>query len=149
MRYHKLPKQLKVRVRNYFYHRYNGRLFNEKTMLKELSHVLEEVGSTVESMNLLNHVGVHHKCLSGQEITKYNYREVLDMVPMFKNAEEDFLNAVVSKFSYEVFLEGDLIINSYVHGTTMYFIQHGEAQVLNCNGEVVRVLVDGDYFGGL
>lgn len=71
------------------------------------------------------------------------------MVPMFKNADEDFLNAVVSKFSYEVFLEGDLIINSYVHGTTMYFIQHGEAQLLNCNGEVVRVLVDGDYFGGL
>ena len=45
MRYHKLPKQLKVKVRNYFYHRYHGRLFNEKTMLKELSHVLEEVSS--------------------------------------------------------------------------------------------------------
>lgn len=43
MRYHKIPKQLKVKVRNYFYHRYHGRLFNEKTMLKELSHVLEEV----------------------------------------------------------------------------------------------------------
>lgn len=56
MRYHKLPKELKVRVRNYFYHRYNGRLFNEKTMLKELSHVLEEVYviiySTTKSMNL-------------------------------------------------------------------------------------------------
>ena len=43
MRCHKIPKELKVRVRNYFYHRYHGRLFNEKTMLKELSHVLEEV----------------------------------------------------------------------------------------------------------
>jgi hyperpolarization activated cyclic nucleotide-gated potassium channel 2 len=43
MRYHKIPGQLKVKVRNYFYHRYHGRLFNEKTMLKELSHVLEEV----------------------------------------------------------------------------------------------------------
>lgn len=42
MRYHKLPRKLKVKVRNYFYHRYHGRFFNEKSMLKELSHVLEE-----------------------------------------------------------------------------------------------------------
>ena len=43
MRYHKIPRKLKEKVRNYFYHRYQGRLFNEKTLLKELSHVLEEV----------------------------------------------------------------------------------------------------------
>lgn len=47
MRYHKIPKELKIKVRNYFYHRYHGRLFNEKTMLKELSHVLEEVWNVV------------------------------------------------------------------------------------------------------
>lgn len=68
---------------------------------------------------------------------------------MFKDADEDFLNAIVSMFSYEVFLEGDMVINSQTRGTTMYFIQHGEAHVLNCNGEVVRILVDGDYFGGI
>lgn len=70
------------------------------------------------------------------------------MVPMFKDADEDFLNAIVSMFSYEVFLEGDVIISTHTRGTTMYFIQHGEAEVLNCNEEVIRVLIDGDYFGG-
>ena len=70
------------------------------------------------------------------------------MVPMFKDADEDFLSAIVSMFTYEVFLEGDLIINTHTRGSTMYFIQHGEAQVINRNGQVVRVLVDGDYFGG-
>lgn len=70
------------------------------------------------------------------------------MVPMFKDADEDFLNAIVSMFSYEVFLEGDMIISAHTRGTTMYFIQHGEAQIINCNNEVVRTLVDGDYFGG-
>lgn len=70
------------------------------------------------------------------------------MVPMFKDADEDFLNAIVSMFSYEVFLEGDIIINAHTKGSTMYFIQHGEAHVINRNGQVIRVLVDGDYFGG-
>ena len=83
-----------------------------------------------------------------QEITKYNYRDVLKMVPMFKDADEDFLSAIVSMFTYEVFLEGDVIINTHTRGSTMYFIQHGEAQIINRNGQVVRVLVDGDYFGG-
>lgn len=83
-----------------------------------------------------------------QEITRYNYRDVLKMVPMFKDTDEDFLNATVSMFSFEVFLEGDLIISTHTRGTTMYFIQHGEAEILNCNGELVRTLVDGDYFGG-
>ncbi len=67
---------------------------------------------------------------------------------MFKDADEDFLDAIVSMFSYEVFLEGDVIINTHTRGSTMYFIQHGEAQIINRNGQVVRVLVDGDYFGG-
>lgn len=71
------------------------------------------------------------------------------MVPMFKDADEDFLDAIVSCFTYEVFLEGDLIINAQSKGTTMYFIQHGEADIINCNNEVVRKLVDGDYFGGM
>lgn len=70
------------------------------------------------------------------------------MVPMFKDADEEFLNAIVSKFTYEVFLEGDVIISTHTRGTTMYFIQHGEAQIINCNGEVIRTLVDGEYFGG-
>ena len=70
------------------------------------------------------------------------------MVPMFKDADEDFLSAIVSMFTYEVFLEGDVIISNNSAATTMYFIQHGEVQVVNCNGDVVRVLVDGDYFGG-
>ena len=43
MKYHRIPPTLKTKVRTYFYHRYHGRLFNEQTMLKELSHVLEKV----------------------------------------------------------------------------------------------------------
>lgn len=70
------------------------------------------------------------------------------MMPIFKGANEAFLDAIVSMFSYEVFLEEDVIITSHSKGDTMYFIQHGEAQLINSNSEVVRVLVDGDHFGG-
>ena len=51
--------------------------------------------------------------------------------------------------TFEVFLEGDFIINTDVMGSTMYFIHHGEAEVINCKGEPIRTLIDGDYFGGI
>ena len=43
MKYHRVPYKLRVKVRDYFYHKFHGRLFNEAFTLKELSHVLEEV----------------------------------------------------------------------------------------------------------
>ena len=43
MRYRKLPSPLKLKVHDYYYHRYHGHLFNEEQILKELSHALKEV----------------------------------------------------------------------------------------------------------
>ena len=44
MRYHKLPKEMRQRVHEYYYHRYRGQLFNESAILDELSFPLREVG---------------------------------------------------------------------------------------------------------
>lgn len=49
MKYHRVPHELRLKVRDYFYHRYHGRLFNESSMLNELSHVLEEVIAGLQS----------------------------------------------------------------------------------------------------
>ena len=43
MRYHKLPKEMRQRVHEYYYHRYRGQLFNESAILDELSFPLREV----------------------------------------------------------------------------------------------------------
>lgn len=44
MRYRKLPKEMRQRVHEYYYHRYHGHLFNESAILDELSFPLREVG---------------------------------------------------------------------------------------------------------
>ena len=49
MRYRKLPTDLKCRVHEYYYQRYHGHLFDEETILGELSHALSEVGELSEA----------------------------------------------------------------------------------------------------
>lgn len=44
MAYRKLPRDLRVRIGDYFEHRYQGKFFNEDTILDELSERLREVG---------------------------------------------------------------------------------------------------------
>lgn len=43
MAYRKLPRDLRVRIGDYFEHRYQGKFFNEDTILDELSERLREV----------------------------------------------------------------------------------------------------------
>ncbi len=43
MAYRKLPRDLRLRIADYFEHRYQGKFFNEDTILDELSERLREV----------------------------------------------------------------------------------------------------------
>jgi hypothetical protein len=43
MAYRKLPRELRLRIADYFEHRYQGKFFNEDTILDELSERLREV----------------------------------------------------------------------------------------------------------
>lgn len=44
MAYRKLPRDFRVRITDYFEHRYQGKFFNEEVILDELSEKLREVG---------------------------------------------------------------------------------------------------------
>ena len=43
MSYRKLPKDLRRKVTNYYDHKYGGKMFNEQSILAELSHTLRGV----------------------------------------------------------------------------------------------------------
>lgn len=43
MAYRKLPRDLRARIGDYFEHRYQGKFFNEDSILDELSEKLREV----------------------------------------------------------------------------------------------------------
>lgn len=71
---------------------------------------------------------------------------LLRNVPLFQNRDENFINAVLLKLEYEVFLEGDVIVQRNVPGDRMFFVDHG--QVLLETDCEERELCDGDFFGG-
>ncbi|XP_015910462.2 potassium/sodium hyperpolarization-activated cyclic nucleotide-gated channel 2-like isoform X2 [Parasteatoda tepidariorum] len=123
MAYRKLPRQLRHRITTYFEHRYQGKFFNEEEILGELSERLRE------------------------DVINYNCRSLVASVPFFANADQNFVNDVVTKLRYEVFQPGDVIIKEGTLGTKMYFIQEGIVDIVMSNGEIATSLSDGSYFG--
>uniref|UniRef100_A0A8D1TNV7 Cyclic nucleotide-binding domain-containing protein n=2 Tax=Sus scrofa TaxID=9823 RepID=A0A8D1TNV7_PIG len=110
MSFHKLP------------HRYQGKMFDEDSILGELNGPLRE------------------------EIVNFNCRKLVASMPLFANADPNFVTAMLTKLKFEVFQPGDYIIREGTIGKKMYFIQHGVVSVLTKGNKEMK-LSDGSYFG--
>ncbi|KAH9493170.1 Potassium/sodium hyperpolarization-activated cyclic nucleotide-gated channel 4 [Bulinus truncatus] len=123
MIYRKLPRSLRQRITDYYEHRYQGKMFDEETILSELNECLKH------------------------EVVNHNCRSLVASVPFFTNADPSFVSEVVSKLKFEVYQPGDYIIREGTMGTKMYFIQEGIVDIVTADGEVATSLSDGSYFG--
>lgn len=121
MTFMKLPKALRMRINNYYQARYGGKWYDEKDVLKWVSSSLRE------------------------EILLTMCSDHVRKVPIFRNRDINFINAILLELLYEVFQAGDIIIQQNAPGDRMFFIEHG--QVLVENEFFQRELCDGDYFG--
>ncbi|KAI5106063.1 potassium/sodium hyperpolarization-activated cyclic nucleotide-gated channel 3 [Silurus meridionalis] len=122
MSFHKLPADVRQKIHEYYEHRYQGKMFDEENILGELSDPLKE------------------------EIVSFNCRSLVANMPLFANADPNFVTAVLTKLRFEVFQPGDFIIREGTIGRKMYFIQHGRVSVLT-RGNKETKLSDGSYFG--
>lgn len=68
-------------------------------------------------------------------------------MPMFANAEPNFVTAMLTKLRFEVFQPQDYIIREGTIGKKMFFIQHGVCSIIT-KGALAMKLSDGSYFGG-
>lgn len=68
-------------------------------------------------------------------------------MPLFANADPNFVTGMLSKLKFEVFQPNDYIIREGTVGKKMYFIQHGVASVITKFNKEMK-LTDGSYFGG-
>lgn len=68
-------------------------------------------------------------------------------MPLFANADPNFVTSMLTKLRFEVFQPGDFIIREGTNGKKMYFIQHGVVSVITKNSTDTK-LTDGSYFGG-
>lgn len=126
MLFRKLPMELRRRISDYYENRYQGKMFNEKQILKELNPILRE--------ELINH----------------NCRELVDAVPFFTEADPEFVSTVVTHLKFEVYLYGDEIIRQGTIGRKMYFISRGTVRIVNNRERDIsksHTLSDGEFFG--
>ncbi|MBV96240.1 Potassium/sodium hyperpolarization-activated cyclic nucleotide-gated channel 3, partial [Eschrichtius robustus] len=122
MSFHKLPADTRQRIHEYYEHRYQGKMFDEESILGELSEPLRE------------------------EIINFTCRGLVAHMPLFAHADPSFVTAVLTKLHFEVFQPGDLVVREGSVGRKMYFIQHGLLSVLARGARDTR-LTDGSYFG--
>ncbi|KAL0171056.1 hypothetical protein M9458_031367 [Cirrhinus mrigala] len=118
MSFHKLPADVRQKIHEYYEHRYQGKMFDEDNILGELSEPLKE------------------------EIVSFNCRSLVANMPLFANADPNFVTAVLTKLKFEVFQPNDFIIREGTVGRKMYFIQHGRVSVLT-RGNKETKLSDG------
>ncbi|XP_063145359.1 potassium/sodium hyperpolarization-activated cyclic nucleotide-gated channel 2 [Candoia aspera] len=122
MSFHKLPADFRQKIHDYYEHRYQGKMFDEDSILGELNEPLRE------------------------EIVNFNCRKLVASMPLFANADPNFVTAMLTKLRFEVFQPGDYIIREGTIGKKMYFIQHGVVSVLTKGNKEMKLL-DGSYFG--
>ncbi|XP_051548450.1 potassium/sodium hyperpolarization-activated cyclic nucleotide-gated channel 3-like [Myxocyprinus asiaticus] len=122
MSFHKLPADMRQRIHDYYEHRYQGKMFDEESILGELNEPLRE------------------------EIISFNCRKLVATMPLFANADPNFVTSMLTKLRFEVFQPGDYIIREGTVGKKMYFIQHGVLTVLTKGSKETKIS-DGSYFG--
>ncbi|XP_061122732.1 potassium/sodium hyperpolarization-activated cyclic nucleotide-gated channel 3 isoform X1 [Syngnathus typhle] len=122
MSFHKLPADLRQRIHEYYEQRFQGKMFDEDSILGELSDPLKE------------------------EIVSYNCRGLVANMPLFANTDPHFVTVILTKLHFEVFQPADFIVREGTLGRKMYFIQHGTVVVIPRGSKEIR-LSDGAYFG--
>ncbi|XP_022173768.1 potassium/sodium hyperpolarization-activated cyclic nucleotide-gated channel 2 isoform X3 [Myzus persicae] len=124
MSYRRLPLDMRKRITEYFEHRYQGKFFDEKWILDEMSDKLRE------------------------DVRNYTCRRLVTNLPLLQNADTNLLTELTDCLEFEMFQPGDTIMREGTAATKMYFVHEGVVEVLVAGGqEVVATLSDGSYFG--
>ncbi|KAB1260137.1 Potassium/sodium hyperpolarization-activated cyclic nucleotide-gated channel 2 [Camelus dromedarius] len=153
MSFHKLPADFRQKIHDYYEHRYQGKMFDEDSILGELNGPAGKEDTkglrseTVPKVGCDGSKGLIRALMSPlQEIVNFNCRKLVASMPLFANADPNFVTAMLTKLKFEVFQPGDYIIREGTVGKKMYFIQHGVVSVLTKGNKEMK-LSDGSYFG--
>lgn len=125
MKFRKIPVKLQQKVLDYFEHRYQRKIFDEKGIL-------------------------HHECMSNplkKQILMHNCKGLVEKVVFLASGSEDLIVDIIMKLQPQVYFPGDIICAAGKRGAEMFFIEHGRVEVQLANGKVIKTLDDGMHFG--
>ncbi|NNL47529.1 MAG: cyclic nucleotide-binding domain-containing protein [Acidimicrobiia bacterium] len=124
MRDRQVPHELQAQVRDYYNYIWETRVGQETEILEHLPKPLRV------------------------EIALHTHRNILEQVPLFAGAGNEFFRELVGHLQPTVFLPGQSLMRRGEIGRELYFIDQGSVEVLDRNDEeVLAVLTDGDFVG--
>lgn len=118
-----IPTPLRVKVREFFHYKRASSLFHAEHRL--LDHLSDNIR---------------------QEMQLWSMRNVLNATPFLRDANESFVKMIVDKLVRKVFSPREIVIQQGEIGDEMYFIAHGEVEVI-AGGHRVAYLGEGSMIG--
>eukprot|EP00736_Rhodelphis_marinus_P007637 Rmarinus@m.3765 len=123
LHYRQLPPSLANRIHKYCEFRWRNTVFDEDSVLDELSSSLRF------------------------EVIMHLSRDLILNVPFFRGADETFLRNVVPLLRCDLVAPGDTVFDYGAVGLEMYIIRQGQVEVLDKEGLRVATIGTGGYFG--
>lgn len=125
MKYRQLPEDLQSKVNLYYSYLWESKKgYDESSVLSDLPSSLK------------------------MKVALYINKEMLEKIPLFKNASEEFLQDLVMHLRPVVYTPEDFIFRKGEIGKSLYFIIQGSVQVLDeKTNTVFATLTQGNFFG--
>lgn len=125
LRYRRISPGLSERVQRYYEYLWErGMVYDEQALIEELPPSIKT------DLYFSIHGGI------------------IEKVPLFREASEEFLREIVVALRPTVFTPGDLIVRKGEIGDEMYFINRGTVEVVSADQkEIFATLTDGNFFG--
>ncbi len=125
LKYRSVPGELQARISDYFDYLWESRRgYEESNLLRGLP------------ISLLT------------QVSYFLNKEIIEQVPIFKNASQEFIRDIIMNLKPVIYTPGDNIVTYGELGYEMFFIGHGEVEVMNADGSMIyATLNNGQFFG--
>ena len=125
MRYRQVPAILRQRILDYYEYLWEKRLGYDEAM------AISDLPPTLRT-----------------EVALFLNRDIIQKVPLFRGASDDFIRSVALEMHPIIFMPGDYIMRAGEPGEEMYFISRGTVEVVSGDDEAIcATLSSGDFFG--
>lgn len=125
LKYRNIPVDIQDRITDYYDYLWESRRGYEETTLLQ--------GLPTSLLTRVSH---------------FLNQEIIAKVPLFKNASQEFIRDIILNLKPVVFTPSDDIVIYGEMGYEMFFISHGEVEVLDATGNIVyATLTSGQFFG--
>lgn len=125
MRYRKIPTNLRERIHEYHEYLWENRLGSDE------SSILSSLPPGLQA-----------------EVSLFLKKDIIEKVPLFKGASEEFVKEMALQMQSVVYMPGDFVFRAGEHGRDMYFVSKGVLDAVSADGSrTLSTLKSGDFFG--